>query len=141
MLLEEPTRHLTKGEDLHERTYGRPLTCLAIPVLIISLGLVTDTLNYNKDCAYANYFAAEDFNLGKLRTIAQDAVGLTRGYCIGWKAFRDSNPEWSYLKLKIDCHGEALRGKSARRAPSVHVIPRHLLCNCGKSTEKPQTGY
>ena len=55
MLLEESvnqtpnqtTRDLTEGRNLRKSTYRRPLTCLAIPVLTASLGLVTDTLNYN----------------------------------------------------------------------------------------------
>jgi len=32
----------------------RPSVCLAIPALTTSLGSVTDTLNYNWDCTYAN---------------------------------------------------------------------------------------
>ena len=47
-------------------------------------------------------FAAEDLDMGKLRTIAQEAIVLMGGYCFGWKAFWDSNPEWSCLELKIE---------------------------------------
>jgi len=47
-----------------------------------SLGSVTDTLNYNWDCAYANEFpvAVEGLDGDKTRTIAKDAIGLMRGH-------------------------------------------------------------
>jgi len=38
----------------------------------------------------------------KVRTIAQEAIGLVRGRNSGWKALWDSNPEWSCLKLTLD---------------------------------------
>jgi hypothetical protein len=44
----------------------------------------------------------EDPEEGKLRTIAQDEIGLMRGHNFGWQAFRDSSPERSSLKLTID---------------------------------------
>jgi len=49
--------------------------------LIASLDSVTDTLNYNWDCAYPNEFpvTVEDLNVDNLRTIAHDAIGLYRG--------------------------------------------------------------
>jgi len=39
---------------------------------------VTDTFNYNWHCAYANEFpfAVEDLDVAKLRTVAQEALGL-----------------------------------------------------------------
>jgi len=39
---------------------------------------VTDTFNYNWDCAYANEFpfAVEDLDVDKLRIISQEALGL-----------------------------------------------------------------
>ena len=45
---------------------------------IASLGSVTDTSNYNWYCAYTNEFpvAVKDLDMDKLRTIAQEAVGL-----------------------------------------------------------------
>ena len=47
-----------------------------------SLGSVTDTLNYNWHCAYANEFsvAAEGLDGDKMRTTAKDAIGLMRGH-------------------------------------------------------------
>ena len=47
----QPTKELTEGGDLGEST---SVILLAIPVLTTSLGSVTDTLNYNWDCTYAN---------------------------------------------------------------------------------------
>jgi hypothetical protein len=37
-------------------TKGRPSVCIDIPALAASLGSVSDTLNCNWDCAYANDF-------------------------------------------------------------------------------------
>ena len=58
-----------------------------------SLGSVTDTLNYNWGCAYTNEFpvAVEDLDMGKLRTIAEEAIGLMRGHNFGWKAACNRN--------------------------------------------------
>jgi len=46
-----------------------------------SLGSVRDTLTCNWVCAYVNEFpvAVEDLDLNKLRTIAQEAIGLYEG--------------------------------------------------------------
>jgi len=58
-----------------------------------SLDLVTDALNYNYGCAYANEFpvAVEDCDVSKRRTIALEAIGLMMGHNFGWKAFWDSH--------------------------------------------------
>jgi hypothetical protein len=63
-----------------------------------SLGSVTETLNYNKYCAYANEFQVtiEDPDVGKLRTIALEAIGLIRGHNFGWNAFWYSNPMFMF---------------------------------------------
>jgi hypothetical protein len=39
---------------------------------------VTETLNYNWDCAYNNEFpvVAEDLDMDKMKTIIQKAIGL-----------------------------------------------------------------
>jgi hypothetical protein len=61
-----------------------------------SLDTVTDTLNKNWYCAYANEFpvAVEDLDVEKLRTTAQEAMGLYGGVArggmehnFGWKTF------------------------------------------------------
>ena len=56
-----------------------------------------DTSKYNWDCAYANEcpLAVEDLDVGKLKIIAEGAIGLIRGHKSGRKNFGDSNPEWS----------------------------------------------
>jgi len=74
--------------------------CLAIPALTSLLGSVTDTLNCNWERAYANEFtvAVEEDDVGKLRTIAEEAIDLIGwggGYNFGKKASWNSNPEWS----------------------------------------------
>ena len=63
------------------RASQRPSVCLAIPAFTTSLGSVTDTLNCNWDYAYANEFpvAVEDHDVGKLRTLAEEAIGLIGG--------------------------------------------------------------
>jgi hypothetical protein len=48
--------------------------------------------------------AVEDHDVDKLRTIAQEAIGLMRGHCFGWKAFWHSNPEWSCVKLNFEIY-------------------------------------
>ena len=48
-----PTKELTEGRDLRESASRRRSICLAIPALPYLWGL-TDTLNYNWNCAYAN---------------------------------------------------------------------------------------
>ena len=67
--------------ETRESASCRPSVCMAIPALTACLGSVTDTLDYNRDCAYANEFpvAVEDPDVGKLRTIAQEAIGLMVG--------------------------------------------------------------
>jgi hypothetical protein len=52
----QPTKEVTEGEDLRENASRRSSVCIAIPALTASLDSVTDTLNYNRDCAYANNF-------------------------------------------------------------------------------------
>jgi len=76
----------------------RPSVCLVIPALTARLGSVTDTLNCNWERAYANEFpvAFEDYDVGKLGTIVQEAIYLIGGHNFGKKAFWDSNPEWSF---------------------------------------------
>jgi len=67
------------------------------------MGSVTDILNYNRDCAYANELpvAVEDLEVGKLRSTAQDAEGPMRGggHNFNWKVFWDSKPDWSCLRM------------------------------------------
>jgi hypothetical protein len=59
--------------------------------------------------------------MGKLMSIAQDAVDLMGGHCFGWKAFK---PRMVTFKVKGRLnHSETLRGKSGGRAPSLHIIP------------------
>jgi hypothetical protein len=75
----------------------------------------------------------EDPDVGKLRTIDQEAVGLIREHNFGWKAFWYSNPEWLCLESMIDeslKNLATLRGKSASCAPSLRVLlPWHLPYN------------
>jgi hypothetical protein len=54
-------------------------------------------LNYNWNCAYASEFpvAVEE----KLKTITEESIGLYGGHNFCWKAFWDSNPDLSYLRL------------------------------------------
>jgi hypothetical protein len=67
---------------------GASTVCLAIPALTVSLGSVTDTLNYNWDCAYANELsvAVEDLDVGKLSTITQEVIDLMQGHNFVCKA-------------------------------------------------------
>ena len=50
---------------------------------------MTDTLNYIWDCTYNIEFhvAAEDLDVDKLRTIAQEAIGLYEGAQLWLKGF------------------------------------------------------
>jgi hypothetical protein len=57
------------------------------------LGSKTDTFNYNGDFTRVNNFPVEDRDVGKLRTIGQEALRLMRGINFGWKTFWDSKPE------------------------------------------------
>jgi hypothetical protein len=72
--------------------------------LTASLDSVTNTLNNNRDRAYANGFtvAFEDTDLGKMKTISEEKTGLMWRHDFGWKNFRDPNSESSCLKLTID---------------------------------------
>ena len=44
-------------------------------------------------------------------------------------------------QITTEQHKKQLIWKSAGRAPSLRILPRHLPYNWGKSTEKPQSGY
>jgi hypothetical protein len=52
----KPPKQLAEGGDLHKSISGRPSVSVAIPAFTTSLGTITDTLNYNWDCAYDNDF-------------------------------------------------------------------------------------
>jgi hypothetical protein len=72
-------------------------------------------------------------DVGKLRTIAHEELGLLKGHIFGWNVLWDSNPDLSCLKLKLRLSvkfshsGEAsMSGKNAGRAPSVCVKHCHL---------------
>jgi len=43
--------------------------------------------------------------LVKLRIIVKEAIGLMRGHNVGWKAFWESNPDWSHFKVKFKLNG------------------------------------
>ena len=63
------------------RTSRRPSVTIAIPALTASLLSLTDTINCNRDSAYANEFpvAVEDLDVDKLRTTVQGAIGPYEG--------------------------------------------------------------
>jgi hypothetical protein len=86
----QPTKELTECGDLVKASQ-RPSVFLAIHALKASLGSITDTLNYNWDCAYVNGFpiAVEDTDVGKLRTIAQEDLGNLKGHNFGWKNYNN----------------------------------------------------
>jgi len=74
----------------------------------------------------------EDPDVDKLRTTPQKSIGLMRGHNFGWKAFWDSNPEWSCLKLMIDQSWKnlaALHWKSMSCTPPLRDTPWHLTYN------------
>ena len=88
----------------------------------------------------------EDLDMGKLRTIAQEEMGLMRGHNFGWKAFWDLNPDLSCLKLKLDyiavkfSHSSVatMSTKSAGCVPSLQAKPGYAvicLTTEGKSTD------
>jgi hypothetical protein len=79
-------------------------------MLTASLGSVTDTLNYNWDCAYANEFpvAVEGLDVDKLRTTAQEAIGLMRGTTV-LEGFLGFEPMLFKSKVKARGEIEALR--------------------------------
>jgi len=76
----KPRNKIAEDGDLRESSRRRPSVVYAFLRFTASLGSVTDILNYNWDCAYANEspVAVEDLDVDKLRTIAQEAVGLNR---------------------------------------------------------------
>jgi hypothetical protein len=103
MWFKQLTKDLNEGGDLNKSASRRP-RLFGHSCVTASLGSVTDTLNRNWDWAYANEFpvAVEDPDLNKLRTISQEAIGRMRGRNFDWKAFWDSKPQWSFLKLTLD---------------------------------------
>jgi hypothetical protein len=95
------------------------------------MGSVTDTLNYNWDCAYANEFpvAVEGLDGDKMRTIAKDAIGLMRGHNFAGR-LSGIRTQIDHLRLKIAAkftHSveAVLPGKSAGCALSLGDIPWH----------------
>ena len=62
------------------RISRHPSGCLAIPALNASLGLITDTLNYNWHCAYANDF----LSLLKTSTWTNQGPLLKRSLTLCW---------------------------------------------------------
>ena len=84
--------------------------------------------------------AFEDPDVGKLRTVAHEAIGVMRGRDFGWKAFWDSNPEWSCLKLTLDQSLWNLRGFLAwgQCGPclSLWVVLWHWPYSWGKAWKK-----
>jgi hypothetical protein len=54
----QQTKELTEVGDVGENVSRRSSFCLAIPALTASLYSLTDTFNYNWDCAYANDFSS-----------------------------------------------------------------------------------
>ena len=103
----QPTKHtkeITEGGDLRESASRRPSGCLAIPALTASLGSVTDTLNYNWDCAYANDFPSQ------LKTtwanggpVAQEEISIMGGGTLLWlEGFLGFEHRMVTLKLKVD---------------------------------------
>jgi len=86
--------------------------------------------NSNWDCAYAESF--EDLptwtNWGPLLKRQYAFMG-GRGHNFGWKAFWDSNPDWSWLSS--DLGKAAMPEESAGRIPTLLVIPWHSSYNCG----------
>jgi hypothetical protein len=77
-------RHATRAE-------GRYLLTSLDSYDTASLNSITDTSNNNCDFTHVNYFSVEDRDLGKLRTIAHEALHVMRGLNFGWKAFWNSN--------------------------------------------------
>jgi hypothetical protein len=79
--LKTKAKELTQGGDQSLLASRRFSGSLDIPALTASMGSVTDTLNYNWDYAYANEFpvGVQDLDVGKLRTIPQEEIGLIRG--------------------------------------------------------------
>jgi hypothetical protein len=73
---------------LHKSASRRPSACLPIPALTALLGSITDILNCNCDCPYANDFpvAVENLDVDKLRTFSPGTIGLMKGRYFGWKA-------------------------------------------------------
>ena len=78
---EQPTTQSAEELRASAQVAAPRSVCLVVPAFTASLGSVTD---YKLGCAYANEFpvAVEDLDVGKLRTIHQDAVGLLRRHII-----------------------------------------------------------
>jgi len=58
-IVQNPNKELSEGGDLRERAIRRLSACLAILALTASLGPITDPLDCNRDCAYANEFTSQ----------------------------------------------------------------------------------
>jgi len=94
---------------------------------------VTDTLNYNWDCAYATEFPAtvEDIEVQKLRPIAQEAMGLYEGAQLCLEDFLGFEPRVFMSTAKTRSEIQALRRNRnawedcAGRAPSLRVKHSH----------------
>jgi hypothetical protein len=78
------------------------LDLFSLSYVITSLGSITDTFNYYGDFTYINNSPLEDRDVGKLRTIDQEALLFMWGFNLGWKASWDSKPERSCLILTIE---------------------------------------
>ena len=130
----------TTNQMVTEGPSRSPTFCLANPALTASRGSVRHTLKYNWDRAYVDEFpiAVEDLDVGKLRTIVQGAIGLMRRHNFGWKAFWDSKPDWSCLRLRLAANfrqscGVAMPGKVADRVPLfARLYPGIRVTNEGK---------
>ena len=71
---------------------------------IASLGSVTDTLKYSSYCVYSNEFpfVVKDLDVDKLRTIAQEAVGLYgRGGLLWLEGFLGCEPRLVMSKVRL----------------------------------------
>ena len=95
----QPTNKSAEGGGLRKSASRRPSLSLAILALTTSLGSVTHKTISLIALMLVILVAVEDPNVGKLRTIVQDAIGRMRGHSFGWKALWDSKPEWSCSKL------------------------------------------
>jgi len=76
----KPRNEIAEDGDLGESARRRLSVVYTFLRFTASLGSVTDILNYNWDCAYANEspVAVEDLDVDKLRAIAQERLGLNR---------------------------------------------------------------
>ena len=143
-MLDQPVnqRKNLKTSPLVPRMLASRGLCMATQTAL--LGSVTDILHYNCDCAYANEFpvAVEDSDVGKLRTTAQEVIGL-HGMCGGggiiWlEGFLGSEPRLVMSKVRFAAKfrhlGEADTCDGNRgRAPSFLIILWHSPYNWGKN--------